>query len=230
MNPNKRPLVISHAACKGHAPENTLAGIRLALGFGIDAIEVDVHATADGVPVLLHDNTLDRTTDRAGDVHTMPLAEVREADAGGEPVPTLEESLELTAGRAQLLIEIKQPGIEERVVDAVHKASARDSVAFCSFLPSTAERLRELEPGIPTFALEQWSTARLDSAKPNFVHFSLVTRELADEIRTHSGKLYVWTVDDEPEMRRLIGLGVDGICTNYPDRLQRIFKAPNSPY
>src|SRR5579885_1334008 len=99
-----RPLVISHAACKGHAPENTLAGIRAALELGCEAIEIDVHTTVDGVPVLLHDDTLDRTTDGKGDVRGMPLAELQRLDAGartfgdrfaGERVPTLEQALAL---------------------------------------------------------------------------------------------------------------------------------------
>jgi glycerophosphoryl diester phosphodiesterase len=209
----------------GHAPENTLAGIGIALDLGADAIEVDVHATADGVPVLLHDDTIDRTTDRSGDVRTMPLSEVRKADAGGEPVPLLAEALALTVGRAQLLIEVKQPSIETLVVETVRNAWAGGSVMFCSFDRSTVERLRELEAGIPTFALTQWRPDLIDPSRPNFVHFSLVTQALVERMRGNGGLLYVWTVDDETEMRRLIGLGVDGICTNYPDRLRRLVKA-----
>ena len=90
-------LSISHAACKGHAPENTLAGIRAALALGVDGIEIDVHASLDGVPVLMHDETVDRTTNGAGRVPDLPLAALRELDAGsgifenrfaGEPIPT----------------------------------------------------------------------------------------------------------------------------------------------
>ena|SRR5215212_4964425 len=76
------PLIISHRACQGHAPENTLAGIRAALAFGVDAIEIDVQTSRDGVPVLLHDQTVERTTDGAGRVHDLTLAELRALDAG----------------------------------------------------------------------------------------------------------------------------------------------------
>jgi glycerophosphoryl diester phosphodiesterase len=76
------PLVTSHAACKGHAPENTLAGIHEAIRLGADAIEIDVHCTADGVPVLLHDETVDRTTDGTGNIHEMTLEVARMLDAG----------------------------------------------------------------------------------------------------------------------------------------------------
>jgi glycerophosphoryl diester phosphodiesterase len=225
MEPRKRPVIISHRACMGHAPENTLAGIRVALDFGVDAIEVDVHTTADGVPVLLHDDKLDRTTDRTGDVRTMLLAEVRRADAGGEPVPKLTEALASTVGRAQLLIELKQAGIEARVVEAVRAADAQDWAAFCSFCATSVERLRELAPAIPTFALTQWRPDLMDPSQPNFVHSSLITEALVDRLRAADGLLYVWTVDEDREMRRLIDFGVDGICTNYPDRLFHILEA-----
>src|SRR6185437_8819191 len=80
--PMRLPLVTSHAACKGHAPENTLAGIERAIALGADAIEIDVHCTSDRVPVLIHDETVDRTTDGSGNVHEMALAAVRKLDAG----------------------------------------------------------------------------------------------------------------------------------------------------
>jgi len=127
------PLVTSHAACKGHAPENTLAGIEAALRLGADAIEIDVHCTSDGVPVLIHDETVDRTTDGSGNIHDMTFDVARALDAGarqfvpqfqGALIPTLAEVLELTKNRALLQIEIKQRDIEERVAQVVRDAGA----------------------------------------------------------------------------------------------------------
>ena len=109
-----RPLIISHAACAGHAPENTLAGIRKAIELGAEGIETDVQASADGVPVLMHDLTVNRTTNGSGDVAALSLAELRALDAGGESVPTLAEVLDLTMGKVVLIMEIKQTGIEEQ--------------------------------------------------------------------------------------------------------------------
>jgi glycerophosphoryl diester phosphodiesterase len=83
-----RPLVISHAGCAGHVPENTLAGIRAALEIGADAIEVDIQAGADGVPVLMHDLTVNRTTDGSGDLASLTPRQLRALDAGGERVPS----------------------------------------------------------------------------------------------------------------------------------------------
>ena len=128
-----RPLVISHAACGGHAPENTLAGVRAALDIGADAIEIDVQASADGIPVLMHDLTLDRTTSGKGDLSSFTAAQLATLDAGGEPVPTFAQALELTRGRALLVAEIKRPGCEEALADVksalrFHVESFGDSV------------------------------------------------------------------------------------------------------
>ena len=81
------PLITSHAACKGHAPENTLAGIRAALRYKADAIEIDLHCTRDGVPVLIHDATLDRTTDGEGEIADLSLRQVRKLNAAASPIP-----------------------------------------------------------------------------------------------------------------------------------------------
>lgn len=221
---NRRVQVISHRACLGHAPENTLAGIRIALEFGVDAIEVDVRSTADGVPVLLHDAALDRTTNLTGNVEAMSVAEVRKADAGGEPVPLLAEALALVGAKTRLLIEVKQPGIEHLIVDVVRNAWAGGSVMFCSFLPEAVRRLRELVPDDPTFQLYGPDDGPIDPSHPVFVHYSLITRALVVSVQSHGQPIYGWTVDEEPEMRRLAALGVDGICSNYPDRLLRVVR------
>jgi glycerophosphoryl diester phosphodiesterase len=151
-----QPLVIAHAACKGHAPENTLAGIRAALALGADAIEIDVHCTADRVPVLCHDATVDRTTDGTGAIADLTLEWIRALDAGcrvfdgrfaGERIPTLAETLDLTRGRCLLIIEIKAQGIEREVVEAI--GGATDDVMAWSFQPGVVQRMRELAPAVP---------------------------------------------------------------------------------
>ncbi len=234
----RRPLIISHAACKGHAPENTLAGIRAALELGSEAIEIDVHATADSVPVLLHDDTLDRTSDGHGDVRSMSLADVRRLDAGsqtfggrfaGERVPTLEEVLELTRGRALLVAEIKQREIERIVAALVRHMGAADDVMVWSFQPQIVGRMRELAPEIPCGQL--WSERDPDPVKmcavalaqnaqavsPNhtFVTDALVRRALRRGLR-----VFAWTPDEPAEIARLRDLGVDGICSNFPERVR----------
>jgi len=233
--------VTSHAACKGHAPENTLAGIERALGFGVDAIEIDVHRTSDGVPVLLHDDTVDRTTDGTGDVREMTLARVRELDAGarqlvprfaGARVPTLRETVELTNGRALLQIEVKQPGIEEEVAAVVRDA---DAVRWCevhSFYPQVVSAMRAVEPRmaaallVDTRRVKDWEEffgfALSLNAQGISVHYDAITPELVHRGQLRSLTFMAWTVDDDADIARMIDAGVDSICSNFPDAVKRI--------
>ena len=227
-----RPLVISHAACGGHAPENTLAGIRKAIEIGSDAIEIDVQATADGVPVLMHDLTVDRTTNGSGAVAELSLKELRALDAGGEPPPTLLEVLAETKGRVLLVMEIKQPGIEQAVASVVREAEALSDVMAWSFFPQALEGVRAAEPLVPCALLvgpellPKWpapaqTALRLGLQGVSAYHAG-VAQELQRDCRRAGLALYCWTADSRREMARLAGLGVDGICTNYPDRALQV--------
>jgi glycerophosphoryl diester phosphodiesterase len=221
-------MVISHAACGGHAPVNTLAGIRKAIELGSDAIEIDVQATADGVPVLMHDLTVDATTNGTGAVAQMRLAQIRALDAGGEPPPTLAEVLALTRGRVLLVCEIKQPGIEESLRDAILEAGMVDEVMVWSFFAQALENMRRVEPRIPCAllvapqSLTEWPKMRETAVRLGLqgvsVFFAGVDEALARDCQRHGLALYTWTSDGSEAIQRLIDLGVDGICTNFPDR------------
>jgi glycerophosphoryl diester phosphodiesterase len=222
------PLVISHAACGGHAPENSLAGIAAALAWGADAIEIDVQATADGVPVLMHDLTVDRSTNGSGRVAELFLEQLRMLDAGGEPVPTLAEVLTETAGRALLVIEIKQPGIEEEIAAVVRDCGAVNDVMVWSFFPQALESMRRVEPRLPggllvaQESLSRWPQMRDLAVRTGLqavsVFFAGIDGRLAGQCLRSGLALYAWTVDSDREIARLIELGIDGICTNFPDR------------
>jgi len=223
-----RPLVISHAACGGHAPVNTLAGIRKAIDFGSDAIEIDVQASADGVPILMHDLTVDATTNGTGAVAEMTLDQLRALDAGGEPPPTLAEVLAITKGRVLLVYEIKQAGIEELLRHVVLEADALDDVMVWSFFPQALEAMRRVEPRIPCAllvapqAMPEWPAMRETAVRLGLqgvsVFFAGVNEALARECQRSGLALYTWTSDPTEAIQRLIDIGVDGICTNYPDR------------
>jgi len=223
-----RPLVISHAACGGHAPINTLAGVRKAIALGADAIEIDVQASADHVPVLMHDLTVDATTNGTGAVAELTLAQLRALDAGGEPPPTLAEVLALTRERVLLVCEIKQPGIEQYVAQAVLEADALRDVMVWSFFPEALENMRRAEPRIPCAllispqAIPQWHDLRDTALRLGLqgvsVFFAGVDQALARDCQRSGLALYTWTADPEEAIQRLIHIGVDGICTNYPDR------------
>jgi len=224
----RRPLVISHAACGGHAPENTLAGIREAVRLGAGAIEIDVQTCADSVPVLMHDLTVDRTTNGTGEVATLSLLQLRALDAGGEPVPTLAEVLTLTIREALLVIEIKQPGIEDNIVRVVHESEALNDVMVWSFFPRALASMRQVEPRIPggllvpSEMLPRWPQMRESALRHGLqavsVFYTGINEQLVVDCQRSGLALYAWTPDSKRDIARLIELGVDGICTNFPDK------------
>lgn len=237
------PLVIAHAACKGHAPENTLAGVRAALALGVDAIEVDVHGTADRVPVLIHDATVDRTTNGSGAVAALTVAQLRRLDAGaracdgrfaGERIPTLAEALDLTRGRCLLVVEIKPAGIEREVVAVLRPAA--DDVMVWSFLPEVVARVRELAPAIPCALLSPALAGRAPDAlfraalqagqQAVALHHGSVDAELVHRAARRGLTVFAWTADEPDEHRRLLAAGAAGIVTNYPDRLRAVLSGP----
>lgn len=224
-----RPLIISHAACGGHAPENTLAGIRKAIELGSEAIEIDVQASADGMPVLMHDLTVDRTTNGSGAIAELTLEQLRALDVSGEPVPTLAEVLDLTKGNVLLVIEIKQPGIEEHIARVVHEMEALDGVMAWSFFPDALEGMRAAEPKVPRALLiggesmPKWAKIRASAVKLGVQGVSVfnpsVDEGVAEDCRRRGLALYTWTPDSTREIERLVRLGVDGVCSNFPDKI-----------
>lgn len=237
------PLVTSHAACKGHAPENTLAGIEAALRLGADAIEIDVHCTSDGVPVLIHDETVERTTDGVGNIHDMPLDVARALDAGarqfapkfqGSRIPTLAEVLELTRGKALLQIEIKQLGIEQQVVDVVRAADALGDCESHSFWPQVVKAMREVEPSMAAALLTDgrrvvdWDDffgfALSLNAQGVSVYYAFATPEIVRQGQLRSLTFMTWTVDDEKDMAAMCAAGVDSICSNFPDLVAKVVR------
>jgi glycerophosphoryl diester phosphodiesterase len=232
----RKPLVTSHAACKGHAPENTLAGIEAALRLGADAIEIDVHCTSDGVPVLIHDETVDRTTDGTGNIHEMPFDVARVLDAGarqfapkfeGARIPTLAEVLDLTKGKALLQIEIKQAGIEQRVAQVVRDAGAIGDCESHSFWPQVVKAMRETEPAMAAALLTDgrrvvdWGDffgfALSLNAQGVSVYYAFATPDIVRQGQLRSLTFMTWTVDDEKDMSAMCEAGVDSICSNFPD-------------
>jgi glycerophosphoryl diester phosphodiesterase len=232
------PLITSHAACKGHAPENTLAGIRAALRLKADAIEIDVRLTRDGVPVLLHDATVDRTTDGEGEIAALSLRRARglrirsgpRAFARGQRIPTLREVLETVRGRAVLVLEVKPAGIEEEVLAAVRSARALDWCVVHSFLPPVVARFRKLEPKLPCSLLvgrpvTDWgrlfSFALSLGAQGVALHESAVTPKVVRAAHLRELRVSTWTVDRRADARRVATAGVDAITTDFPDRVRR---------
>lgn len=236
-----RVLNIAHRGASADAPENTLPAFEAALAAGADALELDVHMAADGAIVVIHDLTLGRTTSGRGFVRRHTLADLRRLDAGswfgpgfaGTAVPTLEEVVALARGRTRLFVEVKAgsdfyPGIEGAVVRCLREESVLREAVVMSFDHPALLAVRSAAPEVETAALlegrpaDPAGVAAAAGAGGLALEHQLVTaRERT--LTTASGlRLYAWTVDDETEMRRLVGLGLDGIITNHPGRLRRL--------
>ena len=235
------PLRIAHrgASGRGLAPENTLAAFEKALDIGIDMLEIDVRVTGDGQLIVLHDPSLDRTTDREGIVREMVLEEIRQADAGdGERVPVLREVFDLARHRAPILLEIKSDFIAELVVQAIAEAEFSEQVVVQSFNPQTVERVKRLAPHLPASLLigelpttpSRFRARRLVSqvleigANTLSIWHATLTPPLIEEMRKRGIAVWAWTVDEEITMRDLAMMGVQGLVTNHPEVLNNVLE------
>lgn len=233
-------VIVAHRGWSGAAPENTMAAFELALKEpAIDYIELDVHLSADGVPVVIHDHTLNRTTSGQGPVREASHAELARLDAGswyapefaGERIPTLAEVLELCKGRMRLAVELKtmgelNRGLEEKVVSLIQQYGMQDEVVLSSFDHDSMKLAHELDPSIttglillgkPTLLLEQLAFTGATSLS---IHYGFATPELLAQMAEAGIDIGVWTVDDPEQLAQLVARYPDlRITTNYPDRL-----------
>ena len=218
--------VVGHRGAAGLLPENTLKGFRHAILLGVDYVECDVHLTRDGHLVVMHDNTVDRTTDGHGAIRDLMLARVRSLDAGdGEHVPLLDEVLELIKGQVRLLCEVKGIGTERATVDAVRAHGLTDDVTFTSFyldrLATVRSLGRELQVGaiVPDPTDFDLGRAVAVGATSIGVQYRNVCLRIV-EAAHHAGlDVRAWNPDTWREQAAMIALGVDGVCSNRPDIL-----------
>jgi len=240
------PLNIAHRGASAAAPPNTLAAFEKAVELGADGIEFDVHLSADGVPVVIHDFTVDATTDGSGRVADMTLAQLEQLDAGypfdpafaGERIPTLEEVLEAMGNRLLLDIELKcfslhDHGLERAVIAQLEQHGLGGRVLLSSFNPFSLRRAKRIAPHIPVGLLyAPWLPLPLRRAwlAPLVPHearhpeHTMVDVHYMAWARRRGYRVHTWVVDDPAEMCRLIGLGVDGIITPVPDVLRRVLE------
>lgn len=231
LDPEARPL-IAHRGASGQYPENTMLAFTHALKQGADAIELDLRVTADGVPVVLHDATLDRTTDQRGAVLGLTLNQVRLAAAGsGERIPTLEEVLEGFPG-TPLIVELKEPGAALPTLAVLRRQRAHDRVLLGAFQRASLEPFRGTEFACAAARVQVgwfWSWARVGLARRgDFVAFTVPERSgllpvvdapFLGAARRLGLPVHVWTVDDPDAAARLRAAGASGIITNYPERM-----------
>jgi glycerophosphoryl diester phosphodiesterase len=217
--------VYAHRGASAVEPENTLRAFRRALELGVDGFELDVQVTADRIPVVLHDRSLQRTTDRDGAVDLLTLEELRRADAGqGERIPTLAEVLQLAGDAVHLDIEVKQGGIEPEVL-GVLAGFPGARWAISSFDWTSLQRVRALSTTAELWVLAvSVSPAVLATAADlRATAVSLAaesyTEATAAELKAASLHAVVWTINDLTEARRVRDLGAFGLCTDDPESI-----------
>jgi glycerophosphoryl diester phosphodiesterase len=233
---------IAHRGASAYEPENTLRAFERAIELGATMIELDVHLSRDGYPVVIHDPDLSRTTNGTGRVDDLLLEEIQHLDAGlGERVPTLAQAIDLVRGRAQLYIELKGQQTPAAVVDTLRRTSFCDQAIAGSFYPWLPQKVKFLEPTIRTSVLVSgrdrgtdfvgWSLAvEADYVHPCWERSSptpheLLTPESIAALRSHGLGVILWHEERPEELRELVKLDVDGICTNAPDVLAAILRA-----
>jgi len=239
------PLLIAHRGGAAEAPENTLAAFRHAISLGISCFELDVQMSKDGVPVVVHDETVDRTTNGSGPVGSLLFEELRRLDAGswfdprykGEAIPTLREALELCKSEgAGVLIELKSPGlypgIEEKVAALVGEMWPQgvENVWCISFDHASIGRLRRLDAALPLghlFMPQVETFATPDDTVQLVMPFHLTAAqhpEQIDAVHRLGKQVFVWTVNEAAQMRRLAALGAVGIVSDRPSLLLQVFR------
>ncbi len=242
--------VIAHRGFSGQAPENTLVAIRQAIEVGADMVEIDVTVTADGHVILLHDETLDRTTDGQGSPTSMTMDEIRELDAGswfapeyaGEGIPTLTEALETVKDRILINVEIKSEAVEHGVVPKVAALIVEhemlDLVVVSSFSPEALRLMKITDPAVITATLfnKELHTDRdpleiiQEVGSRGFnISGKRLTAAMVERCHRHGIPVAVYTVNEPDEIRRLIELGVNAVFTDHPDLMIEVLaKGPHA--
>jgi glycerophosphoryl diester phosphodiesterase len=251
-----RPLVMAHRGGAGLWPENTMYGFKRAVDSEVDVLETEIRSTADGVLVLLHDSTVDRTTSGEGPVNEITLRQLRALDAGfnwssdggrtfpfrgrGITVPTLAEIF-TAFPNTRLNIDIKQvePSLVLPLCKTIHTFGMADKVMVASFDSKVLKVFRRECPDVATalsphevrlFCLMNFAylgtayrTAAYALQVPEYQgKLRILTKRLVDTAHSLNLKVHAWTINETSDMRRLLNLGVDGIITDYPDRLIKL--------
>ena len=233
-----QPVIFAHRGASAQAPENTIAAFELALAQKADAIELDVKLSADGHVIVIHDSSVDRTTNGHGKVQNMTLAELKALDAGsffssqfaGERIPTLNEVFDAMGKRTFINIELKNhrshgEDLVETVCMLVKKHQMQKYVRFSSFFPNALSKAHSYLPSVPRGLLALhgflgvWARSfgfnfgKYDALHPNLRGF---TQQEVTRVHRLKRRVHVYTVNKEEDMRRLYKWGVDGIFTDDP--------------
>jgi glycerophosphoryl diester phosphodiesterase len=223
------PIVIAHRGDSSRALENSLEALRLAIALPVDMVEIDIRKSMDNALYVMHDKHTGRTADKNIDIEQSRSDEISRVKLkNGEPIPTLKDVLNLFTGNIELNLEIKSEGAGRLAAEDLRDSGHRGPVLISSFLESEILAVRGVAPFISTSGIFDTFTVQNLTAycakRYSFVSLrkKTVSRELIIACHNHGVKVYVWTVDEEADMEKLITWKVDGIYTNKPSVLKEI--------
>ncbi|MGG0462070.1 glycerophosphodiester phosphodiesterase [Priestia aryabhattai] len=232
---------VAHRGASAYAPENTIAAFDKAVEMKADYIEIDVQRSKDGKLVVIHDTTVDRTTDGSGKVGNLTFKELRDLDAGswkgeqftGAQIPTFDEIIDRYHGKIGILIELKAPevypGIEENIAEKLKERNLdkpqNEKIIVQSFNHNSMKKMNELLPKVPIGVLTSSSADATEQALQEFSTYAdyfnpsygIVTPDLVNQVHSLGIKIGSWTVRSQEAADFLLDVGVDAIITDYPD-------------
>ena len=223
-------IIMGHRGAAALAPENTLLSIATAMEIGVDAVEIDVHLSKDKEIVVIHDATVDRTTNGTGAVSSYTLEDMKRLDAGkGETIPTLQEVMDLIHGKVKLVIELKDEGTEEPVVDLIKRNGLMENVYVISFWHRLVRTVKDIEGRIKTGVLfvgcpVDASIAARVSADALVMKYTFVDKRFVDTAHKEGLTVFVWNIDDPRLVKPYADMGVDGMGSNDPRVLIDFFR------
>ena len=247
-------MLIAHRGASGYAPENTIPALLKAIESGANYLEIDVHQSSDNQIVVIHDYDIDRTTNGTGYVKEMSIAELKQFDAGswfdpvfaGTTIPTLQEVINILVPNVKLIIKVKgssedYPGIEEKIISIVNQYQVESQVILKSFSIDVLNTFKILAPEIPrlyvfvlhlsalNFTIDKWinfTDIYENPSKAQYfqAHRWFINKSVIENAHANSIKIIAWNVNTEEEVESMLELGVDGIETDYPDRVLSYLK------
>lgn len=219
-------LKIGHRGARAYEPENTLRSFKKALELGVDAVELDVRKTKDNAIVVVHDPDVERTTNGKGLVADLTLNEIKNlATEKGEKIPTLEEALDFLDKKAKILIELKEHGFEEKLLELIHERGLQKNVIIVSFIEDALKKIRALDKEVETGLIYVKHKNPIKAAlelKANYLLSLYRFTHTANVQKAHEKglKVVVWTVNKPEEVAEYVKKGVDGIASDRPDILK----------
>ena len=234
-------LKIGHRGARGHEPENTLASFQKALNMQVDGIELDVHLSADGEIIVIHDETIDRTTNGEGLVNTLSLRELKAFRINetnnprhlyelAQQIPTLKEVLELVNQDCFINIELKSYEVTDKVVALIEKYVTKKGWKYDQFLVSSfdwnaLQQVAFLNDKIPIGVLTETDLdlalafAKFIQAKSIHPHFHLLTKANTAQIQVKGFDVFPWTINELEDIQKIKTFNVNGIITDFPNRI-----------